>query len=156
MASASFVPVRRITMGTVDLELPRGGHDAVGHVVGSRDAAENIEEDRFDVGIAGDDLERGNHFLGIRAAADVEEVGRISPVELDQIHRGHGESRAVHHAADIAIELDERQVGPPRRRLARLLRRVVTQQAEIRAPEQLVVVDHDLGVEREHVDRPAS
>ena len=45
-------------------------------------------------------------MFGVRAAADVEEVGRFAAVELDQIHRAHGEAGTVHQAADVAFELD--------------------------------------------------
>src|SRR5690606_16507552 len=91
-------------------ELPGGGDDAVGHVVGPGDAAEDIEEDGLHVRIAGDDPERIDDFLRVRAAADIEEVGGRTAVVLDQVHRGHGEAGAVHHAADVTVELDESEV----------------------------------------------
>ena len=155
IASTSLVPVSRMTIGTFDLELAGGGDDAVGHVVGPGDAAEDVEEDRLHVRVGGDDLERVDDLLRARAAADVEEVGRLAAVVLHQVHRGHREPGAVHHAAHVAVELDEREVGPARRRLARLLGRVVAQHAEVGPPEELVVVDDDLGVEREHPRRRA-
>ena len=40
------------------------------------------------------------------AAADVEEVRRRFAVELDDVHRRHGEAGAVDHAADGAVERD--------------------------------------------------
>ena len=102
----------------LDLELAGGGDDAVGDVVGAGDAAEDVEEDRLHVRIGGDDLERVDDLLRVRAAADVEEVGRLAAVVLHQVHRRHREAGAVHHAADVAVELDEREVGacapPPR------------------------------------------
>ena len=45
-----------------------------------------------------------------RAAADVEEVGRLAAVELDDVHRRHREAGAVDHAADVAVERDVVQV----------------------------------------------
>ena len=44
------------------------------------------------------------------AAADIEEVGRLAAIELDDVHRRHGEARAIDHAADLAIELDVGEV----------------------------------------------
>ena len=44
------------------------------------------------------------------AAADVEEVGRLAAVELDDVHGRHGEAGAVDHAADVAVERDVGEV----------------------------------------------
>jgi len=33
--------------------------------------------------------------LGIGAAADIEEVGGLTAVQLDQVHGGHGQARAL-------------------------------------------------------------
>jgi hypothetical protein len=44
-----------------------------------------------------------------RAAADVEEVGGLAAVELDDVHRRHGKARAVDEAADVAVEGDVRK-----------------------------------------------
>ena len=46
----------------------------------------------------------------IRPAADIKEVRRDAARILNDIHRGHREARAVHHAADVAVELDIVQV----------------------------------------------
>ncbi len=148
IASASLVPVSRITIGTLTWNCAGRRHDAVGDVVGPRDPAEDVEENRLDRGIAGDDPEGVDDLLGIRAAADVEEVGRLAAVVLDEVHRRHRQAGAVHHAADVAVQLDEREVGAPRRHLAGLLRALVAEQRQVGPPVQLVVVDHDLGVER--------
>jgi hypothetical protein len=47
----------------------------------------------------------GDLLLG-GAAADVEEVGRLAAVQLDDVHGRHRQARAVDHAADVAVELD--------------------------------------------------
>ena len=39
-----------------------------------------------------------------RAAADVEEVGRLGAEQLDGVHRGHGQTGTVHQTTDIAVE----------------------------------------------------
>src|ERR1700712_894950 len=49
-------------------------------------------------------------FSGFGRPADVEEVRRTAAVVLHEIHRRHRETGAVHDAADVAVELDERQV----------------------------------------------
>ena len=60
----------------------------------------------FSFGLRQHDLERLGHLLGRRAAAHVEEVRGLAAVELDDVHRRHREPRAVHEAADVAVELD--------------------------------------------------
>ena len=77
----------------------------------------------FTFGSDSDDLEGRRHLLLGGAAADVEEVGGLAAVELDDVHRRHGQAGAVDHAADVAVELDVVEVvlrwprspsGPPR------------------------------------------
>ena len=70
-------------------------------------------------GIGEDDAERFGDLLVVGAAADVEEVRRLAAVELDDVHRAHGEAGAVDEAADVAVEL-ARSSGP---RCSRGLRR---------------------------------
>ena len=64
----------------------------------------------FDVRVGQDDLERLGDLLLGGAAADVEEVGRLAAVELDDVHRRHRQAGAVDQAADVAVELDVAQV----------------------------------------------
>ena len=62
----------------------------------ARDAAEDVEQDRLHVRVGGDDAERVHDLLGIRRAADVEEVRRLAAVVLHEVHRRHREAGAVH------------------------------------------------------------
>ena len=41
----------------------------------------------------------------LNAAADVQEVGRLAAVQLDDVHGGHGEASSVHQTANVAIQL---------------------------------------------------
>src|SRR5690606_22111495 len=93
----------------IDLDALCGRDDAVGDVVAAGDAAEGVEADHLHVRVGGDDAQRVDDLLRVRAAADVEEVRRLAAVELDQVHRRHCEACAVHTRADVAIELDERE-----------------------------------------------
>src|SRR5689334_3996022 len=56
-----------------------GLDDAVGDLVTRGDATEHVDEDRLDGRVAQHDLEAVGHDLCARAAADVEEVGRLDP-----------------------------------------------------------------------------
>src|SRR5690606_6589455 len=49
--------------------------DAVGPLLATGDAAEDVHEDGLHALVEVDDLERGRHHVGRGAAADVQEVG---------------------------------------------------------------------------------
>src|SRR6478736_614938 len=53
--------------------------DAVGHRVAGGDPAEHVHEHRADVRVGQDDVQPVGHHLRGRAAADVQEVGRLDP-----------------------------------------------------------------------------
>jgi hypothetical protein len=74
------------------------------------DAAEDIDQDALDLGVLEHDLEGFGDLLGGRTAADVEEVGRLGAEQLDRVHGGHGQTGAVHQAADVAVERDVGEV----------------------------------------------
>ena len=54
------------------------GHDPFRDHVALGDAAEDVHQDRLDVGVRGDDPEGLGHPRRIRGAADIEEVGRAT------------------------------------------------------------------------------
>ena len=63
--------------------------------VTSDDTAKDVDEDGCDFGVAGDEVE--GLFDGLRSgsSANVEEVGGLAAVELDDVHCGHGETSPV-------------------------------------------------------------
>ena len=100
----------------VALLLGAGLDQAAGDLVAAGDPAEDVDEDRVDLRVGQDQAHRRGDLVGPRPAADVEEVRRLAAGPLDEVHRRHRQAGAVDHAADRAVELDERQPG-----LARLL-----------------------------------
>ena len=128
--------------------LGAGLDQAAGDLVAAGDPAEDVDEDRVDLRVGEDQAHRRRDLVGPRAAADVEEVGRLAAGPLDEVHRGHRQAGPVDHAADRAVELDERQA-----RLARLARRPDPPRRGRAAPRgsgcraQRRVVEGDLGVE---------
>ena len=56
-----------------------------------------------------------DHLVGVGRSTDVQEVRWRAAVVLDEVHSGHRQTRAVHAAPDVAVEL---HVG--KTRLARL------------------------------------
>ena len=86
-----------------------------------------------------------------RAAADVEEVRRLHAVELDDVHRRHGEAGAVDHAADRAVERDVVEIVLRGFDLLGVLFGDVAQCRHVGMAEQRVVVEADLGVEADQL-----
>ena len=60
--------------------LTRGFDDSFGDDVAAHDAAEDVDEDGFDVAVGEHDLECGGDFFGGGAAADIKEVGGFAAV----------------------------------------------------------------------------
>ena len=100
------------------------------------------------------DAERVLHLLGIRAAADIEEVRRTAAGVLDDVHRRHRQARAVHHAGDVAVELDVVQAELRGFDFERIFFVQIAQFDQVLVTEQRVVVEVDLRVERDDSCRP--
>src|SRR6185437_12318152 len=90
----------------------------------------------------------GDPLLG-GAAADIEEVGGLAAIELDDVHGRHGEAGAVHHAADAAFELDVVERVLRRLELGGVLLGLVAHLLDLLVAEERVVVEIHLGVERD-------
>ncbi len=100
LPSSTLVPSRRTTSGTFSPTSFTAAMTPSAMTSQLHDAAEDVDQDALHVGVGGDDLEGRGDLLPWSAAADVEEVGRLVAVELDDVHGGHGQARAVDHAAD--------------------------------------------------------
>src|SRR5258708_12663095 len=79
--------------------------DPARDLVAARDAAEDVEEDRLDLRIAGDHLERVDDALRRAAAAEVAEVRRPATDVLDDVDLRHREPRAVPPDAHVPADL---------------------------------------------------
>ena len=132
----------------MDVERAHGFHHAGGQAVAAQDAAENVDQHCAHVGVAEDDLESLAHLLGAGAAAHVEKVGGLAARQLDDVHGGHGQPGAVHHAADVAAELDIVQTMLGGFNFERLFLVQVAQLVQVGVAEEGVVVEVELGVER--------
>ncbi len=73
------------------------------------------------------------------------------PLQLDDVHRRHGEAGAVDHAANVAVELDVGEVVLARLQLRGVFLGLVAQFHEVRVAEQRVAVEADLGVEHQEL-----
>ncbi len=90
------------------------------------------------------------HLLGIGSAAHVEKVGRLAAGKFDDVHRRHGQSRAVDHAAHGAVQLDVVEVVLAGFHLQRIFLGDVAQFLYVQTAVKGVVVDVHLGVQRKH------
>ncbi|ABA49494.1 hypothetical protein BURPS1710b_0976 [Burkholderia pseudomallei 1710b] len=119
--------------------------------VAAHDAAEDVHEDRLQARVLQHQLERFGDLLGRRAAADVEEVRRLAAEQLDRIHRRHRQARAVHEAADVAVERDVREVELRRFDFSRIFFVQIAVRDDFRMAEQRVRIEVELRVERDHL-----
>ena len=134
----------------VDLHPLERLHDAVGDLFALGDATEDVDEDRPHVGVAVDHLERARHHVGVGAAADVEEVGRLPPTWLTM------STVLMARPAPLAITPTEPS-SPTYCRpfswancLARVAHLGGVVLGVVGVTEYRVVVEGDLGVERVH------
>ena len=87
-----------------------GLDDRASEVVTTKDTTENVHKDGFYFGIFVEEFESFGKLLAFGAAADIQEIGGLTTVELNDIHGGHGESGTVDEAADVTTDMDVVQV----------------------------------------------
>ena len=87
-----------------------GDDDASGDGVALHDAAEDIDQNGFDLGVFQHDLEGLGDLLRGCAAAHVQKVGGLCAEQFDGVHGGHGQTCAVDQAADVAVQADVSQI----------------------------------------------
>ncbi len=146
--SSTFVPSMRMTIGHLDAEIAGRRDDTGGQRVAAQNAAEDIDEHGLHALVGEQNAEGVLHLIGIGAAADVEKVGGAAAGVFDDVHGGHGETRAVHHAGDVAIELDVVEAEFRGFHFERIFFVQIAELDEVFVAEEGVVVEVDLGVER--------
>lgn len=131
-----------------DLEVQRldGVDKTVSDGITTHNTAENVDKDGRNLGVAGNQLESLLNGRGGSTTADIQEVGGLAAVELDNVHGGHGKTGTVDEAADIAIELDEVQAGLGGTDLISVLLGLIAHLKDVLLPEVGVVVEAELGV----------
>src|SRR5262249_24527132 len=87
------------------------GDDRPGDGVALHDAAEDVNQDGLDPRVGQDDAECLGDLVLVGAAANVEKVGRLATVVLDDVHGGHRQAGAVDETADVAGEADVGEAG---------------------------------------------
>ena len=74
-------------------------HYARGQRIHAQNAAKNVDQHCLHVLVAQQDLKSMCYLLRAGTTADIEKVRRHAARVFDDVHRGHGQARAVHHAA---------------------------------------------------------
>ena len=134
-----------------DRHLVERREDPARHLVAARDPAEDVEEDRLHLRVGGDHLERVDDAFRVAAAAEVAEVRGPAAGERDHVQRRHDEPGAVAEDADLAVELDVGDALLARGALLGRIRLGVAHLGDVGVPEERVVVDRELRVERAHL-----
>ena len=89
------------------------------------------------------------HLLSIGAATHVKKVCRHATSVFDDVHGRHRQPRAVDHAANVPVELDVIEVVFRGFDFERIFLVNVAQFANVWMPKQRIVIEIDLGIERE-------
>src|SRR5262249_40571048 len=128
-----------------------GIHDALREDVTAHDSAENIDQDTADPGIRENDLEGvGYSFFG-RPTPDIEEIGRFPTAEFDNIHRSHGQTGAVDHATDVAVQRDVGELVLTGFDLSRIFLVQITQSQNVLVPKHCVVIEAHFRIQRHNL-----
>jgi len=123
----------------------------VGDGVAADDTTEDVDEDGGHLRVAGNELESLLDGGRGGAATNVEEVGRLAAVELDNVHGGHGKTGAVDKAANIAIKLDEVEARLGGANLLGVLLGSVTLAEDLLLAVIGVVVEAELGIHAQNL-----
>ena len=143
------MPSIRTTIGTLIFNSRAALHHAGGQRVAAQDAAENIDQHCLHIRIGKQNAECVLDLFGVGAATDIQEIRRTAAGELDDVHGGHRQAGAVHHAGDVAIELDVVQAELGRFHFERIFFVEIAQVDQVLVPEHGVVVEVDLGIQRD-------
>ena len=91
--SAAFVPTSRATTGTVTSPAAIASTTAWATTSQRVMPPKMFTSTARTYGIVEKDAQRRPHLVDVGAPADVQEVRRLSSVQLDDVHGGHGQTR---------------------------------------------------------------
>jgi len=92
--------------GDINLDLLWGINNTLGNCVTLHDTTKNVYKDGLDLGVLWENLEGCADLLSVGTTADIQEVGRLATLKLDDIHGSHSQTSTIYHASNIAIECD--------------------------------------------------
>ena len=122
------------------------GDQALGDGIATHNTTEDVNKDSSDLGVRGDELESLLDGLRGGTSTNVQEVSRVTTVELDDVHGSHGETGTVDKATNVTIELDEVETGRSCLDLIRVFLRNVPPFKHLLLTEVCVIVKVQLGI----------
>lgn len=137
--------------GDLQVQVLHGLDEAGGDVVAADNTAKDVDKDGSDLGVAGDELKGLLDGSRGSTATNVQEVGGLATVQLDDVHGGHGQTSTVDEAANIAVELDEVQARLGSANLIRVLLCGVAPLEDLLLTEVGVVIETELGIHAENL-----
>jgi len=137
--------------GDLEVEVLDSVDQTGGDGVAPYDTTKDVDEDGSHLLVAGDELKGLLDGGGGGTSTDVEEVGGLAAVELDDVHGGHGETGAVDKAANVTLELDEVEAGLSSANLLGVLLRSIAPAKDLLLPVVGVVVEAELGVHAQNL-----
>ena len=140
----------RATIGAFRTRVGIRPHEPPRQHVVAQNAPEDVDQHLLHVGVRQQDAHRRANAFLVCAAAHVEEVGGRRAHRRHDVHRRHGQPRAVDQAPHVAVQpnVDDSYVVRPR--LQRVLLAYVPQSRQVLVAEHGVVVYGQLGVHRQH------
>jgi len=84
--------------------------DRFGEAVAAQDTSEDVYENGLHLFVVVEESESFFESFTLGTATDIEEVGWLSTVAVDDVHGGHSEAGTVDEASNVATDLDVVQV----------------------------------------------
>jgi len=81
-----------------------GLDDTLCQFVAFQNASENVDQQGFDFRMLVQNLESGSNLVHAGSSSDIQEIGGLASVLLNNVHSSHSQSRTIHHAANISIQ----------------------------------------------------
>lgn len=80
---------------SAQVHVPHNIDETLRDRVAANNTAEDVDKDRGHLWIAGDEFKCRFDCSRRRATANVQEVGRVATVELDNVHRRHSQAGTI-------------------------------------------------------------
>lgn len=91
-------------------ELLTSCNDSFSELISEEDTSKNVNKDSFDLGVVMNKHHGLLEGFSLCGTTDVQEIGRLSSVEFDDIHCRHGESSTIDEASNVSTDMDVVQI----------------------------------------------
>lgn len=112
----------------------------------SYNTTKDIDKDSRHLRVSSDQLESVLDSGRCSSTTDIQEVGRVTAVQLDDVHGRHGQTGTVDKASNVTVQLDEVEVVLGRLDFIGVFLRLVAPGHDLLLSEVGVVVEPELGI----------